>query len=186
VKRLLWLLLIAACLPFPALSQTTDGHQDSEINEAYTRFLLSEAYMRFFGTAWNLMERDMIQRNVIQPIPGEVMPHLKGNAHDWLAARSFKPSDIARIENALPDWYVDQRELSIALAKSVYEDNFDLAVELEGRLARIALDAGTKLESQLEDRKHFHNVIRDCTHQLRLVPGYEGSRCFAPPKPRFT
>lgn len=185
MKRWLWL-LIAACLPFPILPQAIDRHQDPELSEAYTRFLLSEAYTRFFGTAWNLMERDRIQRNVIQPIPGEVMPHLTHNSHDWLAARSFKPSDIARIENAVPQWYVDQREVSSALAKSVYENNSDLAVELERRLARIALDAGTKLESQLEDRKHFHNLIRDCTHQLRLVPGYEGSRCFAPPKPRFT
>jgi hypothetical protein len=45
---------LPVCLAVSALPQKIDGHQDPELSEAYTKF---------FGKIWNLMERDDMQRN---------------------------------------------------------------------------------------------------------------------------
>lgn len=196
MKRWLRLMLIAACLPFPALSQTTNGHQDPELSEAYTRF---------FYRVWGLMELDIQQmrlrdRMLLNSCPNPNCPNDpanspkvrryvlhsgRKNADGWLAERLFSPDDIARIENAVSQWYIDRQLVGVTLQKAP-GDVPDFSNRFDQRYAGIALDTGTKLESQLEERQHFHNMIRDCAHRLRFAPEYDESRCFAPPKPRFT
>jgi hypothetical protein len=176
VKRWLWL-LIAACLPIPALSQTIDRQQD-----------LSEAYARFFDQVWSLIELDEGMQKQMQVMardrllrhccPNEptIPPDLRRHVTDnWLAERLFSSRDIARIEDAVSQWNTD-RQLGNALQKAP-DAVPDFSNRVEHRYARIALDSGTKLGSRLEDRKHFEDMIRDCAHRLRFAPEYDGSRC---------
>jgi len=171
VKRWLWL-LIAICLPFPTLPQTTERYQDPEV---------SLAYARFFTEVWGLMERD--QRSCSQNPDPTTRP--VAHADNWLAKRLFSPSDTTRIKNAVSQWFTDRQVVWNAL-QGRPEDDPSFSVRVDRRYAGIAFDAGTKLGTQLEDPKHFYKMIRDCTHRLRFAPETDGSRCFAPPKPRFT
>lgn len=115
------------------------------------------------------MERDRMRNGIQNPPPAL--------ADSWLADRLFNPSDIARIEDAAFQWYTE-RHNALLLRRGPRDDP-----SFSEQLAGIALDTGTKLESQLEDRKQFHHMMQVCAHRLSF--GNDESSCFAP-KRRFT
>ena len=183
---------LLVCLAVSAFPQKIDGHQDPELSEVYTKF---------FAKVWNLMELDDMQRNGWQNHYGpNAPPELAGpfaqsgpkNADNWLMERHFSPSDIERIENAVSQWYTD-RQVVFNVWKTAPSDDAmylktgqcPVSEAFHQKLDKISLDAGAKLERQLDGGERFHNMIQNCFHRLLLVPGYD-SCPFSPPKPRRT
>ena len=157
-------LAVLLSLTVPALSQTIDEQQHR---------VLREAYESFFNVMDALIRSGMAERN-------------PQNADDWLMERHFSPSDTERIVNAVSQLYTDRQVVFDAWAMcGKTTGHCPVSQVFQQRLDKISMDAGAKLERQLDDGQRFHNMIQTCLHRLLLAPEY-GPCAFLPPKPRRT
>jgi len=193
-KKCLGLLFLIS-LAGPAVAQTIDWRP---------YYQLSHAYDSFFGVTYQLMQLDpptLTQRYEARVGPNSyvsyelILPRCRATQPEqkrldnWLMERHFSPSDIKRIENTVFRWCTD-RQLVFAPWSTAHDARCLITgvcpVGIHQKLAEISLDAGAKLEKQLDDGELFHNMIQTCFHRLLLVPEYYDHCSFPPPKPRRT
>jgi hypothetical protein len=185
-KRWLLPLLVLMSLAVPALSQTIDGQRHAE-------FELREAYERFFGVMYRLMQRDDEWQHEIEMRYGPTFPRDQlqppKHAGTWLMKRHFSPRDIERIEKAVSQWVADRQVVSNACIGLGPRHQYAIRADchnLDQKQAKISMDAGAKLETQLDDGGRFHNMIQNCIQELLDAPEYDDSCHFPLPKLRRT